>query len=117
MRPEKLRVIVGTLEADPVVHSVHDVKTTCLGPEWVRFKAEINFNGEEVTRRYIHSHRSILELEFEKLQSCQSQRDMEVWLRKHGRGVVEQLGAEVDRLEVDIKKRAPEIKHCDLEVL
>jgi zinc transporter 9 len=30
--------IVSILEKDPVVKSVHDVKTTCLGPEWVRFK-------------------------------------------------------------------------------
>lgn len=30
--------------------SVHDVKTTSLGVEKSRFKAEIDFNGKEITR-------------------------------------------------------------------
>jgi zinc transporter 9 len=34
--------IVSILEKDPVVRSVHDVKTTCLGPEWVRFKGNFS---------------------------------------------------------------------------
>ncbi len=33
------------LEQDGVVTSVHDVKSTCLGPDFVRFKCEILFDG------------------------------------------------------------------------
>lgn len=55
--------------------------------------------------------------EFEEMEQIRNQRDMEDWLTKHGAGIVHQLGEEVDRLEVEIRKRAPEIKHVDLEIL
>lgn len=33
--------------------SVHDVKATILGPEKHRFKAEIDFDGRNITRAYL----------------------------------------------------------------
>lgn len=36
--PGRENQIIEILEADPVVKSVHDVKSTSLGPEWARFK-------------------------------------------------------------------------------
>lgn len=35
---------------------MHDVKTTSLGVEKSRFKAEIDFNGREITRSYLHEN-------------------------------------------------------------
>ncbi|KAJ3089648.1 hypothetical protein HK102_005866 [Quaeritorhiza haematococci] len=156
--------IVRILESDPVVKSVHDVKTTCLGPEWVRFKAEILFNGEEVTRRYISMNPSVMENDYDefvlrslapvsaasvavnphsdeftsdesgdgegpaerddkdggagaKRRQVMTREEYEQWLVKHGARVVSALGAEVDRLEMNIKTKIPEVKHCDLEIL
>lgn len=39
--PVRENEIVDLLEADPVVTSVHDVKSTSLGPEWARFKGKL----------------------------------------------------------------------------
>lgn len=36
--------------------AVHDVKTTSLGVEKSRFKAEIDFNGREITRSYLQKN-------------------------------------------------------------
>lgn len=36
--------------------SVHDVKATALGVEQSRFKAELDFNGREITRAYLHQN-------------------------------------------------------------
>ena len=36
---------------------------------------------------------------------------------KHGENVVDCLGEQVDRIEQELKKQHPEIRHVDLEVL
>ncbi|PIO54629.1 hypothetical protein TELCIR_24002, partial [Teladorsagia circumcincta] len=36
--------------------SVHDVKATALGVEQSRFKAELDFDGREITRAYLHQN-------------------------------------------------------------
>ena len=33
---------------------MHDVKATLLGPDEVRLKAEVDFEGAEITRAYLH---------------------------------------------------------------
>jgi len=48
--------IVSRLLNDPAVRSVHDVKATSLGVEKARFKAEIDFNGREITRAYLREN-------------------------------------------------------------
>lgn len=36
---------------------------------------------------------------------------------KHGENIVDLLGAEVDRIEYELKTKHPEVRHVDLEVL
>ncbi|KAJ3028910.1 UNVERIFIED_CONTAM: hypothetical protein HDU68_000607 [Siphonaria sp. JEL0065] len=111
--------IVAILESDPIVRSLHDVKTTQIGPDWVRFKAEVLFEGEEVTRRYIASSfaNNSLEGEFQKVKQFNNEEEFRTWFLEHGGKVVSKLGSEVDRLELELKAKAPEVKHCDLEIL
>lgn len=112
------REIVKVLEGDGVVRSVHDVKSTMLGGDYVRFKAEILFNGEQVAKRYLHSlPPAILKREMEMLKECSSEKEMRQWIVRHGSGIIGMLGSEVDRIEWEIKKAVPEVKHCDLEIL
>ena len=110
---ERQREIVDILQKDPVVMSVHDVKSTALGPDWVRFKAEILFDGEEITRRYIARNPSILK----ERENFSDPKSMEAYLVKNGGRIVSALGAEVDRLERKVTDRRPEVKHIDLEIL
>ncbi|KNC97037.1 cation diffusion facilitator family transporter [Spizellomyces punctatus DAOM BR117] len=109
--------IVRELESDPVVSSVQDIKSTALGPEWARFKAEILFNGEEVTRRYITRNPELFAMEYEQLKKLKTREEVEVWLERQGGRVVSTLGSEVDRLEFNIMTKRPEVKHIDLEIL
>ncbi|KAI8924954.1 hypothetical protein BC831DRAFT_462989 [Entophlyctis helioformis] len=109
--------IVELLENDPVVVSVHDVKSTSLGPEWARFKAEILFNGEEVTRRYMAANPGRIDKEIAILRGLTTDDEIRAWMAVHGAHVVTSLGGEVDRLEGDIKAFHPEVKHIDLEIL
>ncbi|KAJ3069712.1 hypothetical protein HDU98_007217 [Podochytrium sp. JEL0797] len=120
MRAERKDYIVAILESDPIVRSLHDVKTTQIGMDWVRFKAEVLFEGEEVTRRYIASAypgEGSLQREFEKVKSFQDEAAFRKWFEGQGGKVISKLGAEVDRLELELKAKAPEVKHCDLEIL
>jgi solute carrier family 30 (zinc transporter), member 9 len=108
---------IKTLENDPMVSGVYDVKSTMLG-DVARFKAEVLFNGEAITSRYLDSlSPEIWEYEMEKLKQCKNSTDMQKWVVRHGGGIVEVVGGEVDRLEWEIKKAVPEVKHIDLEIL
>lgn len=115
---DKENLIVQVLENDAVIRSVHDVKSTMLGGEWVRFKAEILFNGDHIADRYLHSlPDDVLKTELDKLRACKSEEQLKTWVIRHGGGIVEMLGSEVDRIEWEIKKKVPAVKHCDLEIL
>ncbi|KAI8805847.1 cation efflux protein [Cladochytrium replicatum] len=117
MAPERQNVIVRILESDPVVKSVHDVKTTTVGTDWVRFKAEILFNGEEITRRYMSRTPNSLRKDIDELRTLETDEQIEEWIVQHGKGIISTLATEVDRLELNIMSNHPEIKHVDLEIL
>ncbi len=63
---EELNPVVAMMQSDPVVRwvenwwfinyicrSVHDVKATMIGPDEIRLKAELDFNGRELTHAYL----------------------------------------------------------------
>lgn len=52
---EKIDEMVETLQKDPAVGSVHDVKATMMGIDKQRFKAEIDFNGRNITANYLET--------------------------------------------------------------
>lgn len=38
-----------------IIRGIYDIKTTMLGGEDVRFKAEVDIDGRELTKRYLES--------------------------------------------------------------
>ena len=42
--------------AVPDFRTLHDVKATEMGTSFVRFKAEVDFDGRELTRYYLENH-------------------------------------------------------------
>uniref|UniRef100_A0A0K0FZL6 Zinc transporter 9 (inferred by orthology to a human protein) n=1 Tax=Strongyloides venezuelensis TaxID=75913 RepID=A0A0K0FZL6_STRVS len=107
--------IVARLNNDPVVRAVHDVKTTSMGVEHSRFKAEIDFNGREITKNYLKTvHVPTL---LEEVKEFQKPEELEEFMIVHGEKVIDRIGDEVDRLETKITKRHPDIRHVDLESL
>uniref|UniRef100_A0AC35TP16 Zinc transporter 9 n=1 Tax=Rhabditophanes sp. KR3021 TaxID=114890 RepID=A0AC35TP16_9BILA len=107
--------IVARLKSDPVVRAVHDVKTTSMGVEHSRFKAEIDFDGREITKAYLKT--CYLPNLLSEVQQFKKPEELEGFMEKHGEQIIDRIGDEVDRLEHRIVKRHPDIRHVDLESL
>ena len=52
-----------------------------------------------------------------EIQSVKDEQELSKFLIKHGEQIVDCLGAEVDRIEKNLKEKHPEVRHVDLEVL
>jgi zinc transporter 9 len=103
--------VVDILAADPVVEGVHDVKTTVMSTDTFRFKAEVNFDGAEVARRWL------LDQDMDAIHAnvSGSPDALHRYLVTYGEHMVDALGDEIDRLEEKIRAIVPEAKHVDLE--
>ncbi|CAB4024131.1 Zinc transporter 9, partial [Paramuricea clavata] len=112
---DRLKQIMDVLEQDIMVRSIHDVKATELGADTVRFKAEINFDGREITRRHL-SRKETAQL-LKEVRDIQTPEELERFLMDHGEQIIDTLGQEVDRIERNIKNKNPEVRHVDLEIL
>ncbi|XP_046740868.1 zinc transporter 9 [Diprion similis] len=112
---ESLDKINAELEADIMIRAIHDVKGIDMGNSLVRYKAELDFDGRELTRSYLDKHD--LNAMLEEVKKMENIDELELFLLKHGENIVDLLGGEIDRIELKLKKSHPEIRHCDLEVL
>jgi len=115
MHPDRLRRIIEVLENDIMVRSIHDVKATEMGADTARFKAEINFDGRELTR--VHLNRLDTDIVLKEIKKINTRDQLESFLLDHGEQIIDVLGAQVDRIEKNIKKNSPEVRHVDLEIL
>ncbi|XP_048219805.1 zinc transporter 9 isoform X1 [Perognathus longimembris pacificus] len=115
IQPEQVQCLTEFLENDPSVRAIHDVKATDMGLGKVRFKAEVDFDGRVVTRSYLE--KQDFDQLLQEIQEVKTPEELETFMLKHGENIIDTLGAEVDRLEKELKKRNPEIRHVDLEIL
>ncbi|XP_066089725.1 proton-coupled zinc antiporter SLC30A9, mitochondrial [Saccopteryx bilineata] len=115
IQPEQVQRLTELLENDPSVRAIHDVKATDMGLGKVRFKAEVDFDGRVVTRSYLE--KQDFDQMLQEIQQVKTPEELETFMLKHGENIVDTLGAEVDRLEKELKKRNPEVRHVDLEIL
>uniref|UniRef100_UPI00398F407D proton-coupled zinc antiporter SLC30A9, mitochondrial n=1 Tax=Pristiophorus japonicus TaxID=55135 RepID=UPI00398F407D len=115
IKPENVQRLTDLLENDPSVRAVHDVKATDMGMSTVRFKAEVDFDGRIVTRSYLE--KQDIDVILNEIQQVKTPEDLEAFMLKHGENIIDTLGAEVDRLEVALKQKYPDVRHVDLEIL
>ncbi|XP_029444548.1 zinc transporter 9 [Rhinatrema bivittatum] len=115
IQPEQVQRLTELLESDPAVRAIHDVKATDMGMSKVRFKAEVDFDGRVVTRSYLE--KQDIEQMLNEILQVKTPEDLEVFMLKHGENIIDTLGAEVDRLEKELKQRNPDVRHVDLEIL
>lgn len=111
----KIDLIRNDIESDIMIRSIHDIKATDLGGETVMFKAEVDIDGREITRSYLD--RIDIQKLLEDIQQIQNTQDVELFLLKHGENIVDRVGAEIDRIERNLRKKYPDLQHVDLEVL
>uniref|UniRef100_A0A6P7GIG0 Proton-coupled zinc antiporter SLC30A9, mitochondrial n=1 Tax=Diabrotica virgifera virgifera TaxID=50390 RepID=A0A6P7GIG0_DIAVI len=112
---ENLEKINTELERDIMIRAIHDVKGIDMGSYLVRYKAELDFDGRELTRAYLDK----LELNelLEEIKGIDNIDKLEEFMLKHGENIVDMMGGEIDRIEMKLRKKHPEIRHCDLEIL
>lgn len=115
IQPDQLQRLTELLENDPAVRAIHDVKATDLGMSTVRFKAEVDFDGRVITRYYLE--KQDIEQLLQEIQQVKNFEELEIFMLKHGENIIDTLGAEVDRLEKELKLCNPEVRHVDLEIL
>ncbi|KAL1506629.1 hypothetical protein ABEB36_005955 [Hypothenemus hampei] len=112
---ENLEKINAELEKDVMIRAIHDVKGIDMGNYLVRYKAELDFDGRELTRAYLDKQ-DLNEL-LEEARRLENIDQLEEFMLKHGENIVDLMGGEIDRIEMKLRKKHPEIRHCDLEVL
>ncbi|CAL8082360.1 unnamed protein product [Orchesella dallaii] len=112
---DNLNSINNELENDMMIRAIHDVKGIDMGNNMVRYKAEVDFDGRELTRLYLETpaRKEI----YEEFLAVKTKEQFENFMLLHGEGIVDSLGYEIDRIEARLWKSHPEIRHCDLEIL
>uniref|UniRef100_A0AAY5KBX0 Proton-coupled zinc antiporter SLC30A9, mitochondrial n=1 Tax=Esox lucius TaxID=8010 RepID=A0AAY5KBX0_ESOLU len=101
IQAEHVQKLTEFLENDPAVRAIHDVKATDIGLSKVRFKAEVDFDGRVVTRSYLE--KQDIEQILNDIQLVKTTDELENFMLKHGENIIDTLGAEVDRLEKELK--------------
>ncbi|KAJ9597059.1 hypothetical protein L9F63_027051, partial [Diploptera punctata] len=114
---ERLDRINSELEADVMIRAIHDVKGIDIGNSLVRYKAELDFDGRELTRSYLDKQDLSFITRVREVNNMKNIDELEAFLLKHGENIVDMMGAEIDRIEMKLRKNHPEIRHCDLEIL
>ncbi|CAN6242260.1 unnamed protein product [Urochloa humidicola] len=108
--------VLKFLKSDPVVDALYDCKSEVIGPGFFRFKAEIDFNGVVLVQNYLErTGRGTWAKQFREAAMSKDDAELLRVMANYGEDVVEALGYEVDRLESEIKKLVPGIRHVDIE--
>jgi solute carrier family 30 (zinc transporter), member 9 len=72
--PARTDLVRDMLQSDEMVLSVQDVKSVMVGPNSARFKAEIHFNPQLLSDKYLQAHDNLAEV----FKSCQRVRSEQV---------------------------------------
>jgi len=115
--PMALKKVVKVLEDSPIIISVHDIKSVSYGLDRERFKAEIQIDGKKLSEIYINSLPNNVKSESKKLEHCKTEEELKQFLNDYGNALVSTLGNEIVKLENEIQKIRPQIKHVDLEII
>lgn len=107
---ERTTRILRVLAQDPMVESVRDVKATVVGSNAIRFKAEVEFDGAMLARKWLRTQDPAV-----LLAELDSPGELQSFLVRYTDHIIDQLGDEVDRIESEIKKAVPEVRHVDIE--
>ncbi|KAH8420993.1 hypothetical protein KR222_000947 [Zaprionus bogoriensis] len=112
---ERLEKMNATMEADVMIRAIYDVKGIDIGSGRVRYKAELDFDGRELTRSYLC--KQDLNKLLSTVREFRNHDEVETFLLDQGEQIVDLMGGEIDRIEMNLRTKFPEIRHVDLEIL
>jgi zinc transporter 9 len=102
------RAVLDYLSEQPTVQSVGAVQSRVVGAAEFKLKAEVEFDGRPLGR-------SLTELVVERAPSLTDREACQAFAEEFGERLVEALGAEIDRLESELRERHPRLRHLDFE--
>ncbi|CAL8072707.1 unnamed protein product [Calicophoron daubneyi] len=111
---EKQEAIMRLIDNTKVIRGTYDIKATMMGGDQIRFKAEVDIDGRELTKRYLEN--LPLNVLLEEVQSIKTETQLAHFMLKHGDNLVNTLGAEINQIEARVKKEFPAVKHIDIEI-
>uniref|UniRef100_A0A6G5ABX3 Putative zinc transporter n=1 Tax=Rhipicephalus microplus TaxID=6941 RepID=A0A6G5ABX3_RHIMP len=79
---DAMQQINKELENDVMIRAIHDVKATDMGNYVVRYKAEIDIDGRELTRSYLDTQD--MELLLEEVMNIETIEQLDAFMLKHG---------------------------------
>lgn len=130
IQEEQLEKINAELESDIMIRAIHDVKGIDMGNSLVRYKAELDFDGRELSRVYLDKQdlNALLEVSIsisaltvinfdshsvflfllsqQETKTFQTIDELEAFLLKHGESIVDLMGGEIDRIEMKLRVSA-----------
>ena len=107
--PEEVRNnSIEYLLSQPSVKKVSAVQSRVIGSGDFKLKAEVDFDGEYMAE-------SLSPWVLEQAPGLQEKAACQAFTAEFGERMMGLLAAEVDRLERELRKRHPELKHLDLE--
>ncbi|KAG1666455.1 hypothetical protein FOA52_015125 [Chlamydomonas sp. UWO 241] len=116
MGRKEVEEVTALLRRDPVVYDVTGMRTEEIGPRVFRIYGEVTWDGERLAERYLQqAGRERVRAALESAAVSSDPQAIDAVMQSYGGGIVRAVGAEVDRLEAEIKKFNPCIRYVDLE--
>lgn len=117
MHPKDMQKVMDLLQRDSIVKAIYDAKSEEIGPGIYRFKAELEFKGERLIQRHMERLGGVERLHEQIYSAVTTQRreSLNMALMSFGNDMIGAIGAEIDRLESEIRLAVPGIRHIDLE--
>ena len=69
-----------------------------------------------MTKAYL-SERVVLGAMLEEVKGIDSEEELQAFILDQGEHIIDTLGRQVDRIEANVKRKSPEVRHVDLEIL
>lgn len=104
--------VLEYLNKQPSVESIRGVRTRIVGSERFAFSADVDYNGNYLGRRltsWVAEHKDSLTGEQVDEQA------IEKFAAEFGERMLDELAAEIDRIEADLIAEYPILSHVDLE--
>ncbi|CAH8587763.1 unnamed protein product [Schistosoma turkestanicum] len=111
---ENQEAIMRVIDNIKIIRGTYDIKATMIGGEEIRFKAEVDIDGRELTKRYLETL-SLDDL-LQEVKNVKTEQQLAHFMLKHGDNLVNTLGAEINKIEEKIKKEFPNVTHIDIEI-
>ena len=102
------REMTAYLEAQPSVERVSDVKSRIVGASRFKLKAEVDWCGRELAK-------GLAEWVEERVPVLDTAEKRRAFTLDFGERMTRAVAAEIDRIEIELKRRHPELEHIDFE--